>query len=116
MIQAIDRETLSRKLSTHPKPLLIEALPAQYYLDWHLPGALNLPHDEINAESAARLLPDHATEIVIYCASCACQNSHLAAARLIQLGYSDVSVYAGGKQEWQAANLPVEAGTAARAA
>lgn len=116
MIHTLDRDTLARKLSMHPKPMLIEALPAQYFLDWHLPGALNLPHDETNAESAALQIPDRHVEIVVYCANTACQNSHLAAACLVQLGYTDVSVYAGGKQEWQAANLPVEIGTAARAA
>mgnify|MGYP003670467938 CR=1 FL=1 len=116
MIQTIDRDTLARKLTTHPQPMLIEALPATYYLDWHLPGARNLPHDGISAESAAHQIPDRHAEIIVYCANTACRNSHLAAARLLQLGYTKVSVYAGGKQEWQAANLPVEVGMAARAA
>jgi 3-mercaptopyruvate sulfurtransferase SseA len=29
---------------------------------------------------------------------------------LEQMGYSDVSVYAGGKQDWDEAGLPVERG------
>ena len=46
--------------------------------------------------------------MVVYCASETCQNSHQAAAELTRLGYVDVRVYAGGKLDWQSANLPTE--------
>jgi rhodanese-related sulfurtransferase len=44
-------------------------------------------------------------EIVVYCASPICQNSHIAARSFEQLGYTNVGVYAGGKQDWQDAGL-----------
>jgi rhodanese-related sulfurtransferase len=59
---------------------------------------------------APGLLPDKAAEIVVYCASATCQNSHIAAKVLAQLGYANVAVYAGGKQDWQEAGLPLERG------
>jgi rhodanese-related sulfurtransferase len=37
-----------------------------------------------------------------------CQNSHQAAERLAELGYSNVAVYAGGKQDWKEAGLRLE--------
>jgi len=37
-----------------------------------------------------------------------CRNSHLAAADFEALGYSDVSVYPGGKKDWQEAGLNLE--------
>src|SRR5215470_5921623 len=98
MAPTITREQLSSLIATHKAPLLFEALPAKYFDDWHLPGARNLPHDEV-AALAPRLAPDKAAAIVVYCASAACQNSHIAAARLVQLGYTDVRVYAGGKKD-----------------
>jgi len=49
--------------------------------------------------------------IVVYCANAACQNSHLAAVRLKQLGYTAVRVYAEGKKDWIGAGLPVEQGS-----
>jgi len=61
---------------------------------------------------AAGVLPDKSAEIVVYCASRSCQNSHIAAARLAQLGYENVAVYAGGKQDWSEAGLAVERGEA----
>ena len=111
MYQQIDRDTLARKLAGANPPVLAEALPEKYFRDWHLPGARHLPHDEV-ARLAATVLPDKSAEIVVYCASRSCQNSHIAAAKLSQMGYANVAVYAGGKQDWIEAALPVERGEA----
>jgi rhodanese-related sulfurtransferase len=59
------------------------------------------------------VLPDRNAEIVVYCASATCQNSHIAARLLEQRGYTDVSVYAGGKQDWSEAGLALERETVA---
>jgi rhodanese-related sulfurtransferase len=109
MIKSINREQLLERLARNPTPILVEALPEKYYRDWHLPGARHMPHDQTRA-LAARVLPDHAAPVVVYCASATCQNSHIAARILEQMGYTDVSVYAGGKQDWDEAGLPVERG------
>lgn len=85
--------------------MLVEALPEKYFRDWHLPGAKHLPHDQVKALAPA-LLPDDQAEIVTYCASETCQNSHNAANILSQLGYSNVAVYGGGKKAWQESGLP----------
>jgi len=102
-------------LGTHTPPVLVEALPARYYEDGHLPGAINIPHDEVDA-LAPSLLPDRDAFIVVYCASGPCQNSGIAARRLTQLGYTDVRDYHEGKAEWVAAGLAVERAAAFRAA
>jgi rhodanese-related sulfurtransferase len=107
MTQLIDRHELQRRLSGTTRPILVEALPEKYYRDGHLPGALHLPHTEV-AERAAAVLPDKKADIVVYCASATCQNSHVAAKLLEQRGYARVSVYAGGKQDWIEAGLDVE--------
>ena len=111
MYQTIDREELRRRLARANPPVLAEALPEKYWRDWHLPGARHLPHDEVDRLAAA-VLPDKTAEIVVYCASRSCQNSHIAAAKLTQLGYENVAVYAGGKQDWSEAGLAVERGDA----
>jgi rhodanese-related sulfurtransferase len=107
MTKLIDHETLARKLAGAVPPVLVEALPEKYFHDWHLPGARHLPHDEVDRLADA-VLPDRSAEIVVYCASRSCQNSHIAAGRLARMGYANVAVYAGGKQEWSEAGLPVE--------
>ena len=80
-----------------------------YFDTEHLPGAINLPHDRVR-ELAPELLPDRGARIVTYCANTPCQNSGIAAATLVTMGYSDVREYAEGKQDWIDAGLPVEKG------
>jgi len=97
-MKLIDRNTLKQKLLSSATPTLVEALPEKYWRDWRLPGAKHLPHDQVR-ELALTVLPDRGAEIVVYCASATCQNSHIAARVLEQLGYGNVAVYAGGKQD-----------------
>jgi rhodanese-related sulfurtransferase len=93
------RAQLEARLSANPDLVLLEALPEKYFNDWHLPDARHFPHDRALA-LAASVVPDKSAEIVAYCASRTCQNSHIAAKVLESLGYSNVAVYAGGKEDW----------------
>lgn len=111
MSEKIERGALAAALRGPNPPRLVEALPERYFVDAHLPGAVNIPHDAVDALAPA-LLPDKAAAIVVYCASASCRNSDLAAARLERLGYGAVRVYGGGKQDWVEAGLPVERGAA----
>ena len=111
MLKQVDREDLRRKLAGSIRPVLVEALPEKYWRDWHLPGARHLPHDEVD-RLASRVLPDKDAEIVVYCASRSCQNSHVAAHRLAQLGYENVAIYPGGKQDWMEAGFRLDRGAA----
>jgi rhodanese-related sulfurtransferase len=112
MSKTISRNSLQQRLADNSKLVLLEALPEKYFVDGHLPGALHFPHDQVPALASA-LLPDKNAEIVVYCASKTCNNSHIAAGRLGQLGYANVSVYSGGKQDWSEAGLPLETGAVA---
>ena len=115
MVPKITRDELKAKLDRGEPVTIVEALPEPYYRKAHLPGALNLPHDEVDA-LAPTLLPDKGAAIVVYCANLPCPNSEIAAQRLIELGYANVREYAEGKQDWIDAGFPVETGLAARAA
>lgn len=108
MSRAIARDEVAAKID-RGGVTVIEALPASYYEDAHLPGAINLPHDQVD-DLAPRLLPDKQTEIVVYCSNDACQNSTIAATRLTELGYVNVFDYDDGKQDWIEAGLPTETG------
>jgi rhodanese-related sulfurtransferase len=115
MVSKISRVDLKARLDSGGPPLvLLEALPAQYYLPRHLPSALNMPHDAVD-RLAPRLVPDKHAEIVVYCASATCRNSAIAAERLTTLGYTRVSTYHEGKEDWVAAGLATESGIEAAA-
>jgi rhodanese-related sulfurtransferase len=88
--------------------VVVEALGRSHYDRGHIPGAVNIPHDRVE-ELAPRLLPDRGAQIVTYCSDTACRNSGIARSRLLAMGYSDVRAYADGKEDWEAAGLPLEA-------
>ena len=107
MISTISRDEIRSFMESGAPMTLIEALPEKYYRAEHLPGAINIPHTEVEAGATA-LLPDRDALIVVYCASLACRNSTIAAHTLGQLGYRNVREYAEGKQDWSQAGLPME--------
>ena len=110
-VMRIKREGLKAKLDRGEEVVLIETLGPKYYEDAHLPGAINIPHTEVDA-LAPELVPDKSAHIVVYCSNRACQNSPKAARKLVALGYENVYDYAEGKQDWIEAGLSTESGAA----
>jgi len=108
MVQRITRDELNTKIADGTITV-VEALPASYYIAAHLPGALNLPHDEVDA-LAPQVLPYKDADIAVYCADEPCPNSGIAATRLSELGYTNVFEYGPGKKDWIDAGMPVESG------
>jgi rhodanese-related sulfurtransferase len=115
MTKSISREDIKSKLNNREAMTLVEALPKKYFDEQHLPGAINIPHDEIR-QKAAQLLPDKNAFIVVYCANTECQSSRKATAILEQMGYVNAHEYIEGKQDWLEAKLPVESGKSSIAA
>jgi len=68
VIKTISRDELKHKIDQKEDFLLVETLPATAYHHAHLPGAINLPPDQVST-LAPKLLPDKAATIVVYCAS-----------------------------------------------
>jgi rhodanese-related sulfurtransferase len=107
-LRTITAEELQRKIENGDPFVLVDALAPMVYAHSHLPGAINLPPSDIDSTRVARRIPDLKTEIVVYCSSPTCDDSVLTARRLQELGYTNVRHYAGGKDEWRAAGLPLE--------
>jgi rhodanese-related sulfurtransferase len=68
MTQTISRDELKQKIDRKDDFTLVETLPKMAYDHAHLPGAINLPPDQLNV-LAPTLLPDKNADIVVYCAS-----------------------------------------------
>lgn len=92
--------------------VVVETLGPMYYESGHLPGAINIPHTDVDA-LAETLLPDKDAAIVTYCSNTACRNSAIVQAQLLARGYTDVRKYAEGKDDWRDAGLPLQAGAIA---
>ena len=102
----VSREALHEQLAGSSPPVLVEALGAAYFADAHLPGAINLPADQVD-RLAPELLPDLDADLVVYCSG-TCTSATIAAERLTALGYRHIRVLEGGKEEWVEHGLPVE--------
>ncbi|MFN7945400.1 MAG: rhodanese-like domain-containing protein [Blastocatellia bacterium] len=67
-MNTITREELLDKIRRGDHFRLVETLAPTAYEHAHLPGAINLPPDEID-RLAPKLLPDKNEEIVVYCSN-----------------------------------------------
>lgn len=105
-MKTITREDLQALLN-NPKLILLEALTEASYQEGHLPGARLFPMTSAR-EQARSVAPSQSAPIVVYCASETCKNSDAVAKVLSDVGYTDVSVYKGGKADWLSAGLPLE--------
>ncbi|HSE30873.1 MAG TPA: rhodanese-like domain-containing protein [Pyrinomonadaceae bacterium] len=68
MTKTISRDELKEKIDRKDDFTLVEALPKTAYDHAHLPGAINVPSDQV-ASLAPKLLPDKNADIIVYCAS-----------------------------------------------
>ena len=106
MPTCITREALHDQMTNGDGPMLVEALGVGFYIDAHLPGAINIPPGHVDA-LAPTLLPKRDIPIVVYCTG-TCASSNAVARRLEELGYAAVAVYRGGKEDWVEHGLPLE--------
>ncbi len=68
MDTTISTQELKAKLDRKDHLNLVETLAPERYREAHLPGALNIPPEQIK-ELAPKLLPDKNAPIVTYCAN-----------------------------------------------
>jgi len=87
--------------------VFVDARPAEEYLRAHLPGAISLPFQTLDAQSASAVLASPGP-LVIYCSGPECDDSLLLAMDLRKLGRTDLSVFIGGMELWQSELLRTE--------
>ena len=66
VVKTISRAELKEKIDQGKSLILVDTMAEMYYRHSHLPGAVNLPVDQVR-ERAPDLLPDKDVEIVVYC-------------------------------------------------
>lgn len=106
-VTPISRDELRARLDAGEPTVVVEALGPLYYDAAHVPGALNLPHDQVDTLHD-QVIGAREAFVVVYCSNTACQNSVVASRRLVELGYTNVHEYVEGKEDWAGAGLPLE--------
>lgn len=86
--------------------ILVDVMPAENFAEGHIPGAINIPYEEIG--SKADELLDKEKTIITYCKDYMCTGSSVAAKKLMHLGYEKVLDFAAGTRGWEQAGLPLE--------
>jgi rhodanese-related sulfurtransferase len=90
---------------------LIDARETEEFVEGHIPGAVNLPYEEIQSDPGRLLTLDPGDKpIIAYCGGGACEVSITVADALIEAGYRRVLIYTGGFPEWERAGYPVARG------
>jgi ArsR family transcriptional regulator len=103
-LEPVSRKELCRRMRDG-RVTVIDTRPEAEFAAGHLPGAINVPQDELNRR--LRELP-RGRDIVAYCRGPFCVLSYEAVAELRKRGFKAFRLE-GGYPEWKAAGLPVEA-------
>jgi len=89
----------------------IDARPAGEFAELHVPKALNITPDMVEAGLAGKvagLARDR--EIVVYCGQVSCDLALKVAEKLQTLGFTRVQAYVGGFRAWDEAGYPADTG------
>jgi rhodanese-related sulfurtransferase len=86
-------------------PLVLDVRTPEEFASGHVPGALNIPIDELASRSGE--IAAHRDEpVVVYCERG--PRAARGADELVAAGFSDVKLLAGHMSGWRAAGLPTE--------
>lgn len=88
--------------------VFVDARGSDYFTEGHIPRAINVSRDSIVQAVTMEALADKSRPVIVYCSGEDCIDSRLVAQGLLSLGHRNVSVYAGGWEEWEASGSPVE--------
>ena len=105
-LRFITLENLLEMRANDEKYKLVEVLPEEEYKEGHIPQAINIPLD--NLEALARRKLKKTDTIVVYCASYSCQASTKAARKLLEMGFNRTLDFKGGKRWWRHAGLELQ--------
>ena len=104
--KVISKDELKTKLDRKERFILWNTLGKEYYrADANIPGSKWIPVDKVAEE--AKNIGDKNEAIVTYCGGPKCPSSKQAAEKLVSLGFTNVSAFEGGLQEWSEAGLPL---------
>lgn len=100
---SIEPSELNARRSSETAPVVIDVRSSEEYATGHIPGAINIPYDQV-AERISSIEAPHG--VALYCM--VGPRARKGEAALLAAGYSSVLHLEGGFSAWQAAGLPVD--------
>ena len=100
---AVDVDWVKKQVAGQKEIVLVDSRPKRAKYDkGHIPGAISIP-DTYFDKQKDQLPEDKSKLIVFYCGGLHCKLSHKSAAKAIDMGYSNVKVFAAGYPAWKKA-------------
>jgi rhodanese-related sulfurtransferase len=96
---------LVEQIQLERAPLILDVRSEKEYAEGHIPGALNIPHDEL-LDRLSEIDVAKTEEIVVHCRSG--YRAGIAEKVLIEADYSNVRDLDGHMNAWQSAGYPIE--------
>lgn len=102
----IAQETLLERMASGGGDLLIlDVRTAKEFGEGHVPGAVNIPHDELESR-LPEIAAERGADVVVYCRSG--RRSEIALDLLARAGFERLHHLEGDYLAWSAADRPVE--------
>ena len=95
--QQITAEEAKSMMDEQPDAVVLDVREQDEYDAGHIPGAVLLPVGTINEETAASVIPEKDTVVLVYCRSG--NRSKTASQALADLGYTQIYEF-GGIKDW----------------
>jgi rhodanese-related sulfurtransferase len=97
---AVESQVLAARIASGDAPLILDVRTPAEFAKGHIPGAINIPHDEL-AGRVEELGVDRDAEVVVYCRSG--RRAGVAESVLVESGFSNVHDLSGHWLGWSGA-------------
>ena len=101
----ISVKELAEQIQLERAPLIVDVRSEKEYAEAHIPGAVNIPYDQLG-DRLSEIDAAKTDEIVVHCRSG--YRAGIAEKLLIEAGYSDVRDLDGHMNGWQSGGHPIE--------
>lgn len=101
----VTQEEVLRMIDAGTAPMILDVRTAEEYAEGHVPGAINISHDEL-ADRLAEIEAAKEAGVIVYCRSG--RRAGIAEELLLARGYADVQHLEGDMLAWLEAARPTE--------
>ena len=103
--EIISVKELAEQIQLQRAPLIVDVRSEKEYAEAHIPGAVNIPYDQLG-DRLSEIDAAKADEIVVHCRSG--HRAEIAEKVLSEAGYSNVRDLDGHMNAWQSGGHPIE--------
>jgi rhodanese-related sulfurtransferase len=104
-VPSISNQALAEEIKSGKPPLILDVRTPEEFQAGHIPGAVNIPHDQL-ASRLSELPISKSDEVVVHCEKGA--RAAKAESVLVASGYTHVVDLQGHMSAWRESGLPVQ--------